>query len=351
MRPPAAKMLDKPHSTKTPNSLDEFGVISEFFTDKGAHPNAWPSQGVGDDCAFLDIGDKRIAVTTDMMALGTHFLDNADPYTVGRKSLAVNLSDLAAAGAVPKAFFLSISLPSIDEQWLKAYSKGLMEESFRYGCPLRGGDTVKAPVIDGKPSKITISITALGELPAGKGLTRSGAQPGDDIWVSGTPGDAFAALGDIWGYWKCAPSDYRYFKSRMDKPTARVALGMGLLNLASSSCDISDGLIGDLQHILDRSGVSAVLHWKDFPLSEAMHNMPEEVRRRCVLSGGDDYELLFTASAEHRARILELSQRLRIPATRIGEITSAGEPLLIDDGEGGVLSPQPSFNHFANEVV
>ena len=137
----------------------------------------------------------------------------------------------------------------------------------------------------------------------------------------------------------------------MDKPTARVALGMGLLNLASSSCDISDGLIGDLQHILDRSGVSAVLHWKDFPLSEAMHNMPEEVRRRCVLSGGDDYELLFTASAEHRARILELSQRLRIPATRIGEITSAGEPLLIDDGEGGVLSPQPSFNHFANEVV
>ena len=142
-------MPEHPACTMTPNPLDEFGVISRFFTDRSFYPSAWPSQGAGDDCAFLDIGPMRLAVTADMMALGSHFLENASPYTVGRKALAVNLSDLAAAGSEPKAFFLSISLPRIDENWLEGFSKGLMEEARRFNCPLRGGDTVKSFVRPG----------------------------------------------------------------------------------------------------------------------------------------------------------------------------------------------------------
>ena len=137
-------MPEHPACTMTPNPLDEFGVISRFFTDRSFYPSAWPSQGAGDDCAFLDVGPMRLAVTADMMALGSHFLENASPYTVGRKALAVNLSDLAAVGSEPKAFFLSISLPRIDENWLEGFSKGLLEEARRFNCPLRGGDTVKS---------------------------------------------------------------------------------------------------------------------------------------------------------------------------------------------------------------
>lgn len=188
-------MPEHPACTKTPNPLDEFGVISRFFTDRSFYPSAWPSQGAGDDCAFLDVGPMRLAVTADMMALGSHFLENASPYTVGRKALAVNLSDLAAAGSEPKAFFLSISLPRIDENWLEGFSRGLLEEARRFNCPLRGGDTVKSFAKPGQSPYTAISITAMGELPAGKGLTRAGARVGEDIWVSGPPGDAFAALG------------------------------------------------------------------------------------------------------------------------------------------------------------
>ena len=257
-------MPEHPACTKTPNPLDEFGVISRFFTDRSFYPSAWPSQGAGDDCAFLDVGPMRLAVTADMMALGSHFLENASPYTVGRKALAVNLSDLAAAGSEPKAFFLSISLPRIDENWLEGFSRGLLEEARRFNCPLRGGDTVKSFAKPGQSPYTAISITAMGELPAGKGLTRAGARVGEDIWVSGTPGDAFAALGQIFGYWTFVEPLLGYFRSRMDLPEPRVALGRGLLNTATACCDISDGLIGDLKHILERSGVSARLFWPAF---------------------------------------------------------------------------------------
>lgn len=173
-------MPEHPACTMTPNPLDEFGVISRFFTDRSFYPSAWPSQGAGDDCAFLDVGPMRLAVTADMMALGSHFLENASPYTVGSKALAVNLSDLAAVGSEPKAFFLSISLPRIDENWLEGFSKGLLEEARRFNCPLRGGDTVKSFAKAGQTPYTAISITAMGELPAGKGLTRAGARVGDD---------------------------------------------------------------------------------------------------------------------------------------------------------------------------
>lgn len=339
-------MPEHPACTKTPNPLDEFGVISRFFTDRSFYPSAWPSQGAGDDCAFLDVGPMRLAVTADMMALGSHFLENASPYTVGRKALAVNLSDLAAAGSEPKAFFLSISLPRIDENWLEGFSRGLLEEARRFNCPLRGGDTVKSFAKPGQSPYTAISITAMGELPAGKGLTRAGARVGEDIWVSGTPGDAFAALGQIFGYWAFAEPLLGYFRSRMDLPEPRVALGRGLLNTATACCDISDGLIGDLKHILERSGVSARLFWPAFPESDAMKQLPEAVQQRCVLSGGDDYELLFTAPADRRDEILRIAERADTRVSRIGEVLSAGEPLQVIDEKGSDVNCAASFNHF-----
>lgn len=339
-------MPEHPACTMTPNPLDEFGVISRFFTDHSFYPSAWPSQGTGDDCAFLDVGPMRLAVTADMMALGSHFLENASPYTVGRKALAVNLSDLAAAGSEPKAFFLSISLPRIDENWLEGFSKGLLEEARRFNCPLRGGDTVKSFAKPGQTPYTAISISAMGELPSGKGLTRAGAQVGDDIWVSGTPGDAFAALGQIFGYWTFAEPLFGYFRTRMDLPEPRVALGRGLLNTATACCDISDGLIGDLKHILERSGVSARLFWPAFPKSDAMELLPEAVQQRCVLSGGDDYELLFTALADRRDEILQIAKQAQTRVSRIGEIISAENPLEILDENGAEVAYGTSFNHF-----
>ncbi len=333
-------------STHPRQALDEFSLIERFFDFSAGVKTGWPSQGLGDDCAFLDIGNSRIAVTVDMMALSTHFLNDADPYFVGRKSLAVNLSDLAAAGASPRAFFLSLSLPWADAAWLEEYSRGLRDISEEYDCPLRGGDTVKAPIVNGEPGKTAMSITALGELPRGMGLSRSGACVQDDIWVSGTPGDAFAALSAVRGELSIGSRDFEYFKSRMDNPVPRVMLGEKLLGKATACCDVSDGLAGDLKHILDRSGVSAVLFWENFPRSEAMDRLPEKVQQRCVLNGGDDYELLFTAPQNLRSEILEISGALGLPLSNIGRIERASEPFRILDAGGDEVPCGSSFNHF-----
>lgn len=334
-------------SEEQEESLDEFGLIKKFFSRGGSSKSAWPSQGVGDDCAFMDVGTTRIAVTADMMALGTHFLDDADPYKVGRKALAVNLSDLAAAGAKPEAFFLSLAIPKVDQEWLEKFSNGLYYESNLYECPLRGGDTTKSASVDGKDGKTVISICAMGELPMGQGMTRSGARPGDDIWVSGTPGDAYAALGTIWKEFSCDPRDFEYFKSRMDTPTPRVELGQHILGFATACCDISDGLVGDLSHILDRSGVSAQLYWDQFPMSESMARMPEDVKRKCILGGGDDYELIFCAAPKHRGLIEEISKLIKLPLTHIGNVLERDEPFSILDQYGEIIEPPASFNHFA----
>ncbi len=328
-------------------SLDEFSLIKRFFVHSNENKGGWPSTAIGDDCAILTIGSVKVAVTADMMALGTHFLDDADPYTIGRKALAVNLSDLAAAGAVPRAFFLSIALPKADPHWLEEFSKGLLEEADKYNCPLRGGDTTKAASVEGKPGKICISICAMGEISGDMPLTRAGAKPGDDIWVSGTPGDAYAALGSIWKQFNVSPKDFSYFKQRMDLPTPRVELGQKIKTIATACCDISDGLVGDLGHILERSNVSAQLYWKDFPRSEAMARLPEEVQQRCILSGGDDYELIFTASKKNREIVEQLRQECPVKLTRIGKITDSNEPYRIFGEDGNPIHVTQSFNHFA----
>lgn len=324
----------------------EFQIIEQFFT----YPSfgAWKSQGVGDDCAIIDTGAGRLAVTCDMMALGTHFLPDADPEDVGYKALAVNLSDLAAAGAVPRAFFLSIGLPHRDDGWLADFSRGLMSLARETGCALLGGDTTRTPEVSGRRSPAAISITAMGELPAGMGLTRRGAKPGDEVWVSGTVGDAYAALMCRWGRWQVMPDQEPELFKRMDRPQPRIALGQALLGAASAAADISDGLLADLGHILERSGVSAEIEWERIPRSRTLASLTPARQHEAVLAGGDDYELVFTAPPAAAERIFEAGLRSGTPVTRIGRITPRTQKAVVVRAADGfpVDVPRTGFDHF-----
>lgn len=326
----------------------EFQIIDRFFTYDAF--GEWTSQGVGDDCAIIDTGAGRIAVTTDMMALGTHFLPNARPEDVGYKALAVNLSDLAAAGASPRAFFLSIGLPERDDAWLAGFSKGLMALAEASGCALLGGDTTRTAVVGERRAPVTISITAMGSLPEGKGLGRGGARPGDDIWVSGTVGDAYAALKHRWGHWQLMPDAAEALFARMDRPTPRNALGTALLDLATACADVSDGLRADLGHILTRSGVGADVLWDAVPISPALKSLSSVAQQEAALTGGDDYELVFTASPDDAVRIEQVGLLTQTRLTRIGKISekNSGDNLIVRARDGVIIStPVDGFDHFS----
>ena len=326
----------------------EFQIIDRFFTHDAF--GEWRSEGVGDDCAIIDTGAGRIAVTTDMMAIGTHFLPTANPEDVGWKALAVNLSDLAASGASPRAFFRSIGLPERNDAWLDGFSKGLMSLASETGCALLGGDTTRTADVNGTRAPVTISITAMGALPAGKGLTRKGAKPGDDIWVSGTVGDAYAALKHRWGHWQLMPDAAEVLFKRMDRPTPRLALGSALLDLASACADISDGLKADLGHILERSGVSANVLWEAVPVSDALRSLSVTAQQEAALTGGDDYELVFTAPEVNRVRIEQAGLLCDTRLTRIGKVCEGftGDNLTVRTESGAVVSTAVGgFDHFA----
>lgn len=267
--------------------MGEFDLIDRFFKRPAKHADL----GVGDDCALLSPRPgHQLALSADMLVEGRHFLSTVDPATLGHKSLAVNLSDLAACGAEPRAFLLSLSLPRADVAWLQGFSQGLFALADAHGCELIGGDTTQGP--------LNISITVLGDVPRGQALLRSGARAGDDIFVSGTVGDARLALEVFRGKLSLPETVFRRCRNRMEQPTPRVALGIGLRGVASAAADISDGLLGDLGHILRQSGAGARL---DLAACEGLlscrHDVPltDAWLRTCVLSGGDDYELVFTA--------------------------------------------------------
>lgn len=265
-------------------------------------------------------------MTTDLLVEGRHFLPDADPRKLGHKCLAVNLSDLAAAGATPRWFTLALALPSIDEPWIERFSEGMFALAEAHGAALVGGDTTRGPVR-------TIDITALGEVPAGRALTRAGARPGDDIWVSGALGGAALAL---------VHPGIAAAAARLHEPQPRVALGQALRGLASAAIDVSDGLAGDLGHILGRSGVGAVVRYADIPKDPAFGAVGDgALEQRCVLSGGDDYELLFTVPRARR------EEARRLPGvSRIGEIVAGGALKIVDAG-GAALRHHGGFDHFA----
>lgn len=332
--------------------LNEFSLIERYF--KHRPTGAWASQGVGDDCALLTIGSSRLAVTMDQMAIGTHFLPEADPYNVGYKALAVNLSDLAAAGAVPRAFFLGLGLSELDEAWVRAFSEGLMALAREAQCDLLGGDTTKTPRVNGVAAPTTIAITALGEVPLEGGLTRSGARPGEDIWVTGTLGDAYLSLMLRWGRLlpnaALTPEGRAYLDSRMDRPTPRYLLGAALQGIASAAADISDGFAQDLGHILTASGVSAQVQWEEIPKSKPLLTFAFHDQERAVLSGGDDYELVFTAPVQYREQIVVLSHQFRLRISLIGSVIEPrGDAKLIVRNSQGLNVPiQAGFDHFGN---
>lgn len=261
-------------------ALGEFDLIRRFF-DR-------PGSGIGDDCALLaPTPGWQWLVSTDMLVEGRHFFADVDPEALGHKTLAVNLSDLAACGATPRAAFLALALPpekAADEAWLAAFARGFFALADAHGVRLAGGDTTAGP--------LNLCVTVMGEAPAGQALLRSGARAGDAVWVSGALGDARLALDTLRGL---AAAPLPAIRPRLERPTPRVALGQQLRGRATSCIDLSDGLLGDLQHVLTASHVGATLDFGALPRSGVLAAQPAAVQQRCLLAGGDDYELLVTA--------------------------------------------------------
>ncbi|MDM0036505.1 thiamine-phosphate kinase [Variovorax sp. J22P271] len=317
----------------------EFDLIARYFT----RPARRSPLGVGDDCALLaPAAGMQLAVSSDMLVEGRHFLSTVDPARLGHKALAVNLSDLAACGAQPLAFTLALSLPAVDEAWLAGFSRGLFALADAHGCELVGGDTTRGP--------LNLCITVFGEVPAGAALLRSGARVGDDVWASGTLGDARLAL-EVFRGTLALPADlFDVARSRMEQPTPRVALGLALRGIATAAVDLSDGLVGDLGHILKASGVGAQIDADAAAQLLATGDsagLDIALRRACALAGGDDYELAFTAPQSARAAVEEAGRASATPVTRIGAIEAAAGLRLVDARGAAVTQRFASFDHFA----
>ena len=319
--------------------MGEFDLIRRFFQ----RPVRRAALGVGDDCALLaPAPGMQLAVSSDMLVEGRHFFADVDPRLLGHKSLAVNLSDLAACGARPLAFTLALSLPRADAAWTEAFAAGLLALADAHGCELVGGDTTQGP--------LNICITVFGEVPPGQALLRSGARAGDDIWVSGSLGDARLALEALLGHTTLPPGTLAAARQRLEAPTPRVALGQALLGIASSALDVSDGLLGDLGHILEQSRVGASLDTRLItPLLDAGRHTPLaiDLLHQCTLSGGDDYELCFTAPADRRDAVQAAGRDSATRVTRIGCIEEQPGLRLIGP-DGAAMAPRwASFDHFA----
>jgi len=323
-----------------PAPLGEFDLIARFFTRPVPAGRPDIALAVGDDCAVLQPAPgEQWAVSTDTLVEGIHFLPAVDPAALGHKALAVNLSDLAACGAEPRCFFLALALPRIDEAWLQPFSQGLFALADAHGCVLAGGDTTRSP------HGVVITITVMGAVPQGQALLRSGARAGDDLWVSGTLGDAAFGLAVRQGE-SGAADDAATGIERLERPRPQVALGLALRGLATSAIDVSDGLLGDLGHVLERSAVGARVAWDRVPRSLELRRQPVADQRRWALTGGDDYELLFTAPAARRDAVERAAAAAGATVTRIGEMTSTGRLELVDaDGRAMDTAPR-AFDHF-----
>jgi len=315
-------------------ALGEFELIRRFFE----RPARRALLGVGDDCALLAArsGGRALAITTDMLVCDRHFLADAPAITVGHKALAVNLSDLAAMGAAPVGFTLALALPAVDEAWLAGFASGMFALADETGCELLGGDTTRGP--------LTISVTAFGEVAPDRALRRDRAMAQDDLWVSGALGGAALAVREALAG-RVLP-DGHPAQVRMERPQPRLSLGLALRTLAHAAIDVSDGLLADLAHLCERSGLGAEVHWPSIPVDAALANCPDAERQRLALSGGDDYELLFTARASQRHAIEALPARLGVPVTRIGTM-SARAGVRVSDAAGRLLAlDAQGFDHF-----
>ena len=315
----------------------EFALIRRHFTRPARHTDL----AVGDDAALIrPSAGMQLAISTDMLVAGTHFFADTDPEDLGWKTLAVNVSDLAAMGAAPRWVVLAASLPAADEAWIAAFARGFFACSEAFGIDVIGGDTTRGP--------LNLCPTIFGEVPVGQAITRAGARPGDDLWISGAPGRAALGLAQLRGEATLAGADRADCLAALHRPQPRVALGLALRGLASSLLDVSDGLLGDLGHILEQSAVGAVISAGARPLAplEAACGDAALAFRACT-AGGDDYELLFTAPVARRAEVGALAERLHLPLHRIGSITPAEQGLRLRDHDGQ-LRPLAAngYDHF-----
>ena len=320
----------------------EFELIRRYFT----HPARHAVLGVGDDAALVAVRrGSELVVSADMLVAGRHFPAGAEPRGLGHKALAVNLSDMAAMGAVPRWATLAVALPHADPHWLRAFSRGFMALARRYGVDLVGGDTTRGP--------LNICVQIMGEVPRGLALRRDGARPGDDIWVSGVLGDAALALAALERRIRLTPGELERCSARLQRPQPRVALGVALRRMARSAIDVSDGLLADLGHILERSDVAAEIELAALPASRTLQRyLDRVVACRALLAGGDDYELCFTAPAPARERIRRIGKRVGVPLTRIGAIRRpvARIPRLVvraPDGTALRLAGAGGYEHFS----
>lgn len=315
--------------------LGEFDLIAKYFTRTVTRA----ALGVGDDCAlFAPAPGMQLAVSSDMLVEGRHFLSTVAPERLGHKALAVNLSDLAACGAKPVAFTLALAMPRVDERFLEGFARGLLALADAHECELIGGDTTQGP--------LNLCITVFGELPHGQALLRSGARAGDDLYVSGTLGDARLALEVFRGTAVLDGAAFERVRVAMEQPQPRVALGLALRGIATSAIDVSDGLLGDLAHVLRRSGVGAELQVDAVPRSAVLTALSETLQRECTLAGGDDYELVFSAAPGDAARVVAAAQVAQVPVTRIGRLSADAGLRLIDRDGRPVAHTFGSFDHF-----
>ena len=309
----------------------EFALIDRYFR----RPTKRTVLGVGDDGAIVrSTAGCELVISTDMLVAGTHFLPDTDPENLGWKTLAVNVSDMAAMGAQPRWALLAVALPTATESWISRFATGFFACADAFGIDVIGGDTTRGP--------LNCCVTICGEVPAGHSLLRSGARPGDEIWVSGTPGRAALGLAHLQGRTVLHEPALSDCLTALHHPQPRVALGLALQGIATAAIDVSDGLLADLGHILEASGVAATLQLAVPPAPT--------LERECYLAGGDDYELIFTAAPKFRQELAELAAQLDLPLWCFGSVTAGvtGKIRLIDeDGTELPLVKRKGYDHFA----
>jgi len=320
--------------------VSEFEIIRSYF----ARPVRRALLGVGDDCALIAPEAGTVfAVSTDMLVEGKHFHVGADAAKLGHKALAVNLSDLAAMGAAPRYATLALALPDADEAWLAQFTQGFFRLADAFGVELIGGDTTRGPR--------NISVTVIGTVPQQLALRRDGAKAGDEVWLSGCSGDAALALAHLDRRTRLSDAALAHCLARLHTPVPCIALGLALRGIASSAIDVSDGLLADIGHIAERSGVAVELRYAELPRSRALAACADErLAQECLLAGGDDYELAFTVGPDDRKRVESIAAELGLALTRIGSVTS-GEPGLVSvcDASGEIMQvTRKGFDHFGS---
>ena len=280
-----------------------------------------------------------MVVSTDMLVAGTHFLPGTDSGALGWKCLAVNVSDLAAMGAQPRWALLAVALPEANEPLIAAFAEGFFACAETFGIDVIGGDTTRGPM--------NFCVTIFGEVPPGQALLRSGARAGDEIWISGTPGRAALGLAHLQGHCVLSEPALTDCLTVLHRPQPRTALGLALRSLATAAIDISDGMLADLGHILEQSGVAATIQLEQLPVLPPCPDLA--LARECQLAGGDDYELAFTAASEDHSEITALATKLGVKLTCVGHITAGSSPVvtLLDAGQNIWSAPRLGFDHFA----